>query len=394
MNTPTSKGAAPTATLEERSHTLSSLGLIAEHLSEPLFVKDQAQKFVLVNEAFCDLVRLQRHLLLGHRESNTSDADHGSQAEVAVFDGAPVVRVERAFLTGDGALITCATTHLPLRDEQGSVSHVVAVLRSSPAPSSTAGRASRSHDDRARARKALQQDLLRRERLMVLGQLAAGLAHQIRNPLAEITLSLALTRKHLPADREILHKTLQFADEGVLEANRVITGLLQFAQIRDPKPMAIPLHDVVGAALEEERPPADVTVSVDVPDVDLFVDPQQVRDALRKVIRNAYEAMNGGGELSLSAPATEGAGLLELRIRDSGVGIAEQHRALLFEPMITSKPLGLGLGLATAQALVTHQGGTLECVPMASGACFSMKLPLAAPTSEPVPTTAGRKPQP
>jgi signal transduction histidine kinase len=107
-----------------------------------------------------------------------------------------------------------------------------------------------------------------------------------------------------------------------------------------------------------------------------------VRDALRKVIRNAYEAMAGKGELRLSVEvdADSNAPMVELRIADTGVGVSEQHRDLLFEPMITSKPLGLGLGLASALALVTQQGGTIECLRgVDAGACFALRFPTAGP---------------
>lgn len=394
--------ASAAASPQESLLTLASLGLIAEHLSEPLFAKDRSHRFVLVNRAFCELVHLSREALLGQSEADLHGREGEVEQEALVLEKHSPLSGQRQFETPDGLKTTRPATYLPLTDSDGSVTHVVCVVGHAGESIASSDRLQEEMNryavEHTRALRAVQQDMLRRERLMVLGQIAAGVAHQVRNPLAEITLALALARKHAPADGDALRETLKLADVGVTEANRIITDLVDYARIRAPRPMYMPLLDIVTAALHEECPPPEVRVILEIPDVEVYVDPQQVRDALRKVIRNAHESMDGKGELRLegyvtSALETSGPQtapipqsgeckqplFAELRISDTGVGVSEQHRALLFEPMVTGKPLGLGLGLTTALTLVTHQGGTLECLPnIAPGATFLMKLPLHA----------------
>jgi signal transduction histidine kinase len=85
--------------------------------------------------------------------------------------------------------------------------------------------------------------------------------------------------------------------------------------------------------------------------------------------------MPGNGKLTFRGKVA--AQFAELRVEDTGEGVADAQRALLFEPLVTSKPLGIGLGLPTARALVMNQGGTLDCVEsLRGGACFLMRLPL------------------
>jgi signal transduction histidine kinase len=223
--------------------------------------------------------------------------------------------------------------------------------------------------------KAAQQELLRKERLMVLGQLAAGLAHQIRNPLAAISNAVAIARRQTPEANQRVHEALRIAGEEVWEANRTIADLLDFARIRPPQIGSVSLNTLIGGALEAEPLPETIRVELALPPLTLLVDERQVCDAVRNVIRNAREAMHGVGTLYFSASVA--GGVAELSIRDTGEGVAEESQHLLFEPLVTSKPLGIGLGLSTARALVTNQGGSLEYVTQSQGgACFVLRLPL------------------
>lgn len=366
--------------------TLAALGLLVEHLEQPVFAKDRAQRFVLVNGAFCDLLESSRAALLHQTEANVLAVNEPSPLEAGVFEHGTPVGGLRAFTTSSGTPIARHTTFVPLIDVQGAVTHVVGVVggpgETTTDPDQFQEELERYAVERTAALRAMQQDLLRRERMWVLSQVAAGLAHQLRNHLAAITNAVSIVRKHLPTQDKIARQALEIAYSAAFESSATIGDLLDYTKPRLSKPMAVLLRDIVADALELMPPPTGVTVTAAQLDEEVFVDSQQVRDALRKVIRNAYEAMAGKGELHFSASRVDDANqpMVELRIADTGVGVSDQHRELLFEPMITSKPLGLGLGLASALALVTQQGGTLECLRgVDSGACFALRLPSPSP---------------
>lgn len=366
--------------------TLAALGLIVEHLDQPVFAKDRNQRFVLLNGAFCDLVESTRAQLLHQTEGDILPITPPSPLERSVFDHGTPTGGLRAFTTTAGTPLVRHATFVPLIDGQGAVTHVVGVVghpgETVTNPGQFQEELERYAVERTAALRAMQQDLLRRERMWVLSQVAAGLAHQLRNHLAAITNAVSIIRKHVAAKDKVAHQALEIAYSAAFESSSTIGDLLDYTKPRQSKPVMVSLKDIVADALELTPPPTGVTIIFDQLDVEVFVDAHQVRDALRKVIRNAYEAMAGKGELQLTTSAVDDPAqpMVELRIADTGIGVSEQHRDLLFEPMITSKPLGLGLGLASALALVTQQGGTIECLRgVDAGACFALRLPSASP---------------
>lgn len=364
--------------------TLAALGLIVEHLDQPIFAKDASQRFVLVNGAFCDLVEGNRTMLLHQSEGDVLPVTPPSTLEQAVFDHGTPTGGLRTFTTSSGVPLVRHTTFVPLIDVQGAVTHVVGVVGRPGEPVTNPDQFQEELEryavERTAALRAMQQDLLRRERMWVLSQVAAGLAHQLRNHLAAITNAVSIIRKHVSPTDKVANQALELAYGAAFESSTTIGDLLDYTKPRTSKPMLVSLKDIVTDALELTPPPSGVALSSENLDIEVFVDAHQVREALRKVIRNAYEAMAGKGELRLSATRDATTPMLELRIADTGIGVSEQHRDLLFEPMITSKPLGLGLGLASALALVTQQGGTIECLRgVDAGACFALRFPTTGP---------------
>jgi signal transduction histidine kinase len=349
---------------------------LVQQLAQPAFLKSPDQRFTAVNESFCHLTGRSLGELLGHTEEQ---AFTNSPVPAAPHDLAPAATqsarpsfprfgVSERFVVQEWMVPTtdepsnCYT--LGLVSLPGQLSHGIHFDWHA------------SSSAREEALKAAQQELLRKERLMVLGQLAAGLAHQIRNPLAAISNAVAIARRQTPEANQRVHEALRIAGEEVWEANRTIADLLDFARIRPPQIGPVPLATLVAGALEAEPLPDTIKLELNLPALTLQVDERQVCDAVRNLIRNAREAMHGVGTLYFSATVTTG--FAELSIRDTGEGVAEESQHLLFEPLVTSKPLGIGLGLSTARALVTNQGGALEYVTQSQGgACFVLRLPLA-----------------
>jgi PAS domain S-box-containing protein len=357
---------------------------IIEHVAHPIFVKDREYRFVLVNRALCEMVGYPQQALLGKTDYDffpKEQADFFRVKDAEMFTtGAPVVVEQEPITDQAGQVHILATTKVPFRDRSGLVTHLVGIIKDITQITQAEELLRHANEElerRVAARTAelaaAQLALLRRERLAVLGQLAGGLAHQLRNPLGAIENATSLLRKADLAPGAQL--ALDIIHEEVRRADRTIADLLDYARVRPPEHREVSVGSVVGAALEQERVPERIVVSGELPDeVVVRVDPLQVQSALGNVIRNAIEAMPAAGSLSIRAHAD--GDRVRIVVRDSGNGVAEENATRLFDPLVTTKPLGIGLGLSTARNLIENQGGSIRYTGAAGeGAEFTIDLP-------------------
>jgi signal transduction histidine kinase len=224
----------------------------------------------------------------------------------------------------------------------------------------------------------VQEELLRQERLATLGKLAGGLAHQIRNPLSVITNATNILRRAVGHDDASDAMTaLAIIREEVWRANRIITDLLDYARVRQAVRVPNHVSELVDQVLTSREIPARIRIVRELPDLPaVVVDAAQVHGALDNLVDNAFDAMPRGGTLTLRA-FVEGDSII-LAVEDSGEGIPREIRDRIFEPLLTTKPEGLGLGLTTARALVENQGGTIRFHTSPSGTRFELVLPTSA----------------
>jgi signal transduction histidine kinase len=220
------------------------------------------------------------------------------------------------------------------------------------------------------------------ERLATFGQLVASIAHELRNPLGVIESSLFLVRRRLVDPPESITRHMDKIDTQVKVSNRIITNLLDMVRDRPPTRKPVALAQLITAALDSTLLPASVTITrherAGLPA--LFVDPDHLTQVLVNLIHNAIDAMHGAGELRFDASAAEGA--VTLLVNDSGPGLDPSVRARLFEPLVSTKARGIGLGLALCRRLVERNGGAIALVRgQLPGAAFELTLPLA-PTAE------------
>lgn len=232
--------------------------------------------------------------------------------------------------------------------------------------------------DRTMALAEAQENLVRKERLAVLGQLAGGVAHQIRNPLAAIMNATYVLKRHLsPEQHPNVDDAIRIIHDEVRHANVIITGLLDYARVRTPDRHPTAIVDLIDRVLAADWIPSCVRIerrlARDVPSVELDAD--QLHGALFNVIRNAVEAMPDGGTLSVELDVEVDA--IVIAVSDTGPGISPQVRARLFEPLHSTKPMGIGLGLVTARTFIEAHGGRISAVPVAEGAKFEIRLPVA-----------------
>ena len=212
--------------------------------------------------------------------------------------------------------------------------------------------------DALRALEAAQEELVRKERLAILGQLAGGVAHELRNPLGVIKNSVYYLRMVAPQDERV-QKHLGLLEREVATANRIVTDLLDFARVRPPERVPTDLEALAAEVLERAALPEGITVVFERrgggPRVE--VDPDQVMQVLANLVTNAAQAMPEGGTLTIEIAASGGGA--RVAVADTGVGIPPENLERIFQPLFTTRAKGIGLGLAVARSLAEANGGAL-----------------------------------
>lgn len=223
-----------------------------------------------------------------------------------------------------------------------------------------------------------EESLVRKERLATLGQLAGGVAHQIRNPLGAIMNATYVLKRHLgPGQHANVEDALRIIHDEVRHANVIITGLLDYARVRAPDRQPTSLAQLVERVLASETIPPHIRVERVIDGVrQLEVDGDQLHGALYNLVRNSVEAMPQGGTLRVELH--EEPDEVVIAVVDTGPGISPHRRAHLFEPLQSTKPMGIGLGLVTARTFVEAHGGRIVCADLPRGARFEIRLPTAA----------------
>ncbi|HWB95643.1 MAG TPA: ATP-binding protein [Bryobacteraceae bacterium] len=234
----------------------------------------------------------------------------------------------------------------------------------------------------ARVNRELQdsfEQVRRADRLSAIGQLAASLAHEIRNPLASIDGAANLIESPQTPDDvrtgsiAVIHKETQ-------RLNRLLTNLLDFARPRKPQFQAVeagPLIDAVMSLLEHSAKQKEISLRKQIaPALPAFEgDPEQMKQVILNLAINAIQAMDAPGEVIFSARQKDDSVMVS--VRDHGIGVADEHLDRIFDPFFTTKEAGTGLGLSVVHQIVTRHGGavTTERNPE-GGMTFSLLLPL------------------
>jgi len=215
------------------------------------------------------------------------------------------------------------------------------------------------------------------ERLATIGQFAASIGHELRNPLAVMESSLFLLRQHLGAEAAATPNIGKHIDRiagEISRANKTIHDLLDLARDRPPRRQRTQVRKLVETARDAALLPATVAVDMTLPaDLTIDVDPGQMQQVLVNLFTNAAQAMPAGGHITVTGEATD-AGGARLRVRDDGPGIAVEARYRIFEALFTTKAKGSGLGLALCRRIVEAHGGTIDLEPSDTGASFAITL--------------------
>lgn len=226
---------------------------------------------------------------------------------------------------------------------------------------------------------AAQADAQRSERLAALGQLTAGLAHELRNPLGTIRTSAEMLAKRVPASDELAKELTGYISSEVDRTNELVKRFLDFAKPFRLQVTAVDLREVIDRAIQQVKSRAEakrVTIyrqdSPELPEIPL--DAQWIEQMLANLLANAIDASPEDAVVTVISREAEGG--VELSVADRGAGIPEQNRQVIFNPFFTSKAEGTGLGLAIVSKIVDEHHGRIfvESNP-GEGATFRVWLP-------------------
>lgn len=348
-------------TLRDFKYALDQSAIVA--------VTDERGRITYANDRFCSISRYAREELLGQDHRLINSGTHPKEFIRGLWDTIRAGRVWRGEICNrakDGALYWVDTTIVPFLDEHGQPYQYLAVRSD------------------ITERKAAEQRLVEQGALVRLGQMAAVVAHEVKNPLAGIAGAIQIIGGRLPEgspDRQIVREILA----RIAALDDSVKDLLLFARPRMPQRVPMPLRAALQATVALlQRDPQAGGMAIHLPEGEATVlgDPEQLRPVFLNVLLNAAQAQHGTGEVSIGLARHDG--LVLLSFADRGPGIPAEVREHIFEPFFTTKHRGTGLGLAIARRVLELHGGRIAArFPDGGGTVIEIALPEARTDGEP-----------
>jgi signal transduction histidine kinase len=229
---------------------------------------------------------------------------------------------------------------------------------------------------RAEELMEITERLHRNEKLAFIGQLAGSVTHELRNPLGVIRNAVYfLETKFSAGPEDKLTEYLSMIKKEVGIMDRIVSDIMGFAGTKPETLIKTDPGTVVESAVSQLNAPELISIVKDIEKVPfIMADPEQLTHAIVNMINNSIVAMNGNGEIVIRVREKDGYVIME--VSDTGVGIPEEHRKFVFEPLYSTRPKGTGLGLAIAKMMVEGQRGSIDFTSReGEGTTFTIKMP-------------------
>lgn len=340
-------------------------------MHEDIMVIDQNYRVTDVNKAFLVTAGRKRQEVIGRHCYEISHGynepceKHGEECVLQqVFETGNPSSCRHQHIRADGSKIWVDLLLSPLKDENGNVKRIIETVR--------------DVTELVNAEKAAWHS----QKLASIGRLAAGVTHEINNPLTTILTGIMLIQEETdPKDPH--YEELQTIANEILRCRKIISSLLDFARQTEPIKKEQNLNDIIRASMALTRKQAafkDVTIeqnlSKNLPLIN--IDKDQIEQALINLTLNAVEATDPEGKIIISTRYVPEIGMMELKVSDTGKGIPQEHVGRIFEPFFSTKESGTGLGLAVTHGIVERHGGTIDVESKpGQGTSFMIRLPFS-----------------
>ena len=344
---------------------------ILENMSSGVLVVDTDCRVLTMNAAAEEILELRKEDVLSHHVDTVLGRrapDLAHELVQSLSSERPRRRQEISGHSRAGAYRPMGISISPLTDGTQRRRGVIAVFQD----------LTEVHEMRERVRKA--------DRLAAVGELSAGIAHELRNPLASISGSIEMLYHELALDGEnkrLMELIMRESDR----LDRIISDFLEFARLRTPRRVPSKLDRCIEEVVTLVRQNAEKSEGISIRTAfdpalpDVWMDDEQMRQVFMNLAVNSCEAMENGGTLEITAERT-GEQKVRVAFKDNGPGIDPDGLERMFEPFFTTKDGGTGLGLAMANKIAVAHGGSIEFRNTERGAVFTIVLPVGAPARE------------
>lgn len=349
-----------------------------------VFAKDREGRFTLVNQAIVDLYGTTIDGLLGKTDADFNpeqdEVEFFRKMDLEVMDtGRECFIPEEPVTSADGNLRWMQTIKRPIVGPDGKADQVLGVA-------TDITELKRVREDLLRQKELehqkvqqeldrVKEELVRHTRLAAIGQVAASIAHELRNPLGAINNAVFYLERREEKLEPKWAEYLGIIRQEVQASDRIVSNLLEMSRAKVPSRKAIDLGAAARVTFDRVRiaEPVRLRLSLRPDPFVVYVDPEQLRQVLNNLMTNAIQAMDQGGEITMEARREMNQDIIVLR--DDGRGIDQDHRDSVFEPLFTTKAKGTGLGLAICRQILARHGATIDLIDSDRGAAFEIRLP-------------------
>jgi len=343
--------------------------MINDLLQEEAMVIKTDYRITDINDYMLEKLGLKRDEAIGkfcyeimhHQDTPCSGDEHPCPLTKTLETGEPS-STTHIHLDKDGNELCYAISCYPFR-ENGKISGVVEMSRDITKQIKT------------------QKSLMQQEKLMSIGRLSAGIAHEINNPLTTIMTSSMLLQEDLDPDDD-MYAELETISKESLRCRKIVQSLLDFARQTKPMKKLLNLNDVITDSLYLIRKQAkfhDITINTALSEglPQTYIDKDQIQQTLINLTLNAIEATESGGLVTFTTEYYHSGDMIHVKVSDTGKGISKDNLNKIFDPFFTTNDSGTGLGLAITHGIIEQHGGEIQVDSiMGEGTTFTIMLPV------------------
>jgi PAS domain S-box-containing protein len=389
--------APPLGPLPDQGVARDLLARIVDAVTNPIFVKDEQHRLVVINDAFSALLGRQRAEIIGRTDFDFVPAEEArifqAKDRIVLQSGVPDENEES--LTNAAGITHWIVTRKSLITTPDGGRYIVGVITDITERRKAELELREAHDEL----KAAMEKLSSSERLATIGQVAATVSHELRNPLGAIRNSMALVHQMTTGKQLGVERALERVDRNIERCTTIITALLEFTHKKEIARTPTAIDAWLGDVLAQCKIPEDVALSHELAAGDkVSIDKQRFRQVVIHLVDNAAQALKDpvwrpaeGHPRRITVRSESSGPDVRLTFTDTGPGIGSDVLPRIFEPLFTTKSFGVGLGLPTVRQIVEQHGGMIDIDSTAgAGTTVSIRLPRLAETGASQIHPAGR----